>query len=179
MKQSKCVIVLIALLCLALVRCDQQPLEPVSGKQSLLKEGGVPADGNGNKLVEYFEFTETFNCNGEEITLLFAGWGQYKIFGPPNNRHVELGVFHIVWTFTNENGDEFIWRDVGPDLSYVEGDELFIAITGRSTASGNPNRDEINVGHMVINLDTEEVVFIAGNNYGSVYDLACENLGLN
>jgi hypothetical protein len=153
---------------------DQQPLEPASGDQSLLKG---PSDGNGNKLVFQWDYYDISPCsNGEDLTLHDVGWAQFKWFGPPNNKNVELGIFHVVLTFSNSAGDEFVYRDVGPDRVYVEGDEIFVAVSGRSSASGNPDRDEINIGHMVLNMTTGEVVLLAGNNMGNLYELACETL---
>jgi hypothetical protein len=140
-------------------------------------QGGVPADGNGNKFVDAFDFTFPLTCpSGETVTLNIAGWGQFWVFGPPNNRNVELGVFHIAFTYTDAGGDTFVWHDVGPDHFYVDDGDLFVTITGRSTASGNINRDEIVVGHVVLNLTTSEVVFVAGRGLGSVDDLACDAL---
>jgi len=174
MKRSKCVIILLALFSLAMVSCDKQPVEPVPGNQSLLKG---PSDGNGNK--EVFEWDDTYDvtcASGEVLTVHEVGWAQFKVFGPPNNKNVELGIFHIVLTYSNSAGDQFVYRDVGPDRVYVEGDEIFVAISGRSSASGNPNRDEINIGHMVLNMTTGEVVLIAGRGLGSLEDLACDTL---
>ena len=138
---------------------------------------GVPADGNGNKDV--FDFSGgpfPVVCDGEELALDVVGWGQFKVYGPPKNRNVELGVFHLVLTYTNAAGDTFVWRDVGPDHFYVDGGELFVTITGRSTASGTVDRDEIVVGHVVLNLTTNEVVFVAGRELGSVDAMACNAL---
>ncbi len=137
----------------------------------------MPADGTGNKAVFHWDDTYPVTCgNGEELTLHDVGWAQFKIFGPPNNRNVELGVFHIVVTYANAHGDTWVWRDVGPDHLYVDGDELFVTITGRSTASGNVDRDVIVVGHVVLNLTSGEVVFVAGRELGTVDDLACDAL---
>jgi len=164
--------VLVAVL---LVGCDGAPLEPVSGDQPLFS--GVPADGHGNKAVFDWDDTYPVTCgSGEELTLHDVGWAQFKFFGPPNNRNVELGVFHIVLTYANADGDTWVWRDVGPDHVYVDGDEIFVTITGRSTASGNIDRDVIVVGHVVLNLTSGEVVFVAGRELGTVLDLACDAL---
>lgn len=182
MKRSSFFVPLLAILTLVMaalfVGCDGQPvgLEPVSGDQPPLNKG-VPADGNGNKFVDAFDFTEIVTCGGGEIiTQNFAGWAQGRLFGPPNNRNVRLDIFHAVITHTNADGDTFVWRDVGPDHYYVDNDNLFVTISGRSTASGNINRNEIVVGHVVLNLTTREVVFLAGNEYGTLVDLACGEL---
>jgi hypothetical protein len=138
---------------------------------------GVPADGNGNKFVGYWEATWPVSCSGATITGSYAGWGQFRAFGPPNNRNVELAIFHFVFTYMNSNGETWVWRDVGPDRSYVDDNgDLIFAVSGRSTASGTPDRDEIVVGHMVLNATTGVVEFIAGRQLGGVDDLACSEL---
>jgi hypothetical protein len=88
-----------------------------------------------------------------------------------------LGVFHLVLTYTNASGDTWVWRDVGPDHWYVDDDgDLIVTITGRSTASGTPARDEIVVGHVVLNVTDGVVVSVAGRSLGPVDDLACDAL---
>jgi hypothetical protein len=73
--------------------------------------------------------------------------------------------------------ETWVWRDVGPDRSYVDDNgDLIFAVSGRSTASGTPDRDEIVVGHMVLNATTGVVEFIAGRQLGGVDDLACSEL---
>jgi hypothetical protein len=135
---------------------------------------GVPADGNGNKDVFDLDVTFPVTCSsGEVISLNLVGWAQYRVFGQPNNRNAELGIFHLVFTYTNAAGDTFVWNDVGPDHFYIDDGDLFVTITGRSTASGTIDRDEILVGHVVLNLTTDEVVFVAGRGLGNVDDLAC------
>ncbi len=158
--------------------CDGPgPLSPVSGDQLSLNKGGVPSDGNGNKAVFEFDINTPVTCSsGEVINRNDFGWAQYRVFGPPNNRNVLLGIFHDVITYTNADGDTFVWRDVGADRYYIDDGHLFVSITGRSTASGNINRDEIVVGHCVLNLTTGEVVFLAGNEFGNLDDLACDAL---
>jgi hypothetical protein len=151
------------------------PLSPVSGDQPLFS--GMPADGNGNKDVFDFSGGPFAIFCPEEITLDVVGWGQFHVFGPPNNRNVELGVFHLVLTYTNASGDTWVWRDVGPDHWYVDDDgDLIVTITGRSTASGTPARDEIVVGHVVLNVTDGVVVSVAGRSLGPVDDLACDAL---
>jgi hypothetical protein len=157
---------------------DEGPLAPVSGDQPLLDQGGVPSDGNGNKFVFTFVGSFPVNCGGEIITQHFDGWGQFHTFGPPNNRNVELGVFHFIITYVNASGDEFVWNDVGPDLYYEVDGVLFVAITGRSTASGDAGRNNVVLGHVVIRdpFGTPDVVFVAGKDLGPVNDLACDAL---
>ena len=141
---------------------------------------GVPADGDGNKLVFDFDIDAPITCSsGEEINRNDFGWAQFWVFGPPNNRNVELGVFHDVITFTNADGETFVWRDVGPDRYYMQDGDLFVAIAGTSTGSGNTDRTETVAGHVVIRDPfgpTAEVVLIAGNEFGNIDDLACDTL---
>jgi hypothetical protein len=163
------------------VGCDKQPLEPISDTQTLSKKGGVPAEGNDNKFVLKDEWTESYDCGDNILEVNWNLRAQFKVFNPKNKKNVALDVYHIVITFTNESGDKFVYRDVGPDRWYWEGDEFFVAISGRSSASGTNNRDEINLGHAVMKVDPDtwqpyEVVFIAGQGLGNLYDLACAEL---
>jgi hypothetical protein len=63
-------------------------------------------------------------------------------------------------------------HDVGPDLYWLSDDgSVLHAYIGRSlTGSGY-------IGRFVENLDTGEVLFIAGRNVGSLYDQICVPLG--
>jgi len=156
---------------------DSQSVEPASDAQYLSK--GIPADGNGNKYVESDDFTFDIECStGQILNVHYVYWFQFKVFGEPNNRNIDLAVFHLVLTYTNGNGDKFVWHDVGPDHYYMVGDEIFVSITGRSTASGNIDRTDINVGHVVLNETTGELVFEAGRNLGNIDELACSELSL-
>ena len=160
--------------------CTDPPTTPTAlNDQPFFSQGGVPGDGNGNKDVFSWDDTFLVTCiSGEVITLNDVGWAQFRSFGPPNNRNVELGVFHLVETYTNAGGDTFVWRDVGTDRIYFSGDEVFVSIVGTSTASGNINRDVIVVGRVVLKLDAPfgdpvEVVSVAGRELGAIDDLAC------
>ena len=163
---------------LLLAACSDQTTTPTaSNDQPSFLQGGLPADGNGTRAV--FDFSGgpfDIVCNDGQLTRNEAGWGQFREFGQQNNRNVELDVFHFIITYTNADGDRFVWRDVGPDHYYLEGGELFVTVTGRSTASGNIDRTQIVVGHVVLNLSTGEVVFAAGRELGTVNDLACDAL---
>lgn len=175
-----------AVLCLASCERGGGPTEPVANPlqptiaaspSTAQTVAGVPADGNGNKFVGYWEATWPVSCGGATITGSYEGWGQFRSFGPPKNRNVELGVFHLVFTYMNSDGERWVWRDVGPDRSYVDDNgDLIVTVTGRSTASGTPDRDEIVVGHVVLNATTGVVEFIAGRPLGAVDDLACSEL---
>ena len=139
-----------------------------SADQPLL--GQAPADGNGNKTVLTFDFDVSITCTGgEDLVANFVGWTQIRLFQQPNNRNVELDVFHAVVTISNDAGETFVFHDVGPDHYYVEDGNLIVTVTGRSTASGV-------IGHVVFNLDTGEPELVAGNAFGSLADLACDAL---
>jgi hypothetical protein len=144
----------------------------------------TPADGNGNKFVGYWEeFDTPIYCDGDavaDLTVDVVGWWQGREFTQAGNRNVELTVYHLDFTYTNSNGDVWIWRDRGPDRLYFvtnEGGvaELHLAITGRSGLNI--------IGHAVLNLDTGEFVIMAGQHPfgGEIFgptsdDFACEVL---
>ena len=171
---------LLILLMLIMYSCSNELFDEPTGSESFYNEQislkGTPANGNGNKVVMDFDFSYTIDCSSETLSVNVNGWGQFMVFGQPKNPNVDLGVFHVVITYTNPAGETWIWRDVGIDHQYMEDGELFVSIVGRSTASGNIDRDEIVVGHVVLNLDTGETVFTAGRELGVLDDMACDML---
>jgi hypothetical protein len=162
MKKSKSAIALLSLLCLSLVSCNQQPSEPIQNDQSLLKG---PNGGNGMIITEFDE-SWVLACG---VDAHMVGWSQFRVFGQPNNRNVSITVFHLVITYTNAAGDEFVWRDVGPDHWYFVGEDLHISMTGRSTGSGV-------IGHVVFNFTQWQFVQISGYEFGDIDALACLEL---
>jgi hypothetical protein len=127
----------------------------------------APADGSGNKQVFVVDDGPfTINCGTQTIVRHINGWFQVRTFDDPN-RNVELDVFHLAFTFTNAAGEQFLWRDVGPDRYYVSDGTLFVAIVGR--AGGH-------IGRLVVNLATGETVFEAGQDLGLPRDQACAAL---
>lgn len=77
---------------------------------------------------------------------------------------------YLSWlTFTNPaTGTSVTLHDVGPDLVWFSKDgSLLIASIGRSLGGSGY------IGRLVFNLDTGEVVFVAGRFVGSGYDQVC------
>ena len=147
---------------------NPEPLSPSSTHEPLL--AATPADGNGNKLVFPFDFNLEVDCGSDTLDLHIVGWAQVREFGQPNNRNVELAVFHQTGTHTNSAGETFVFKEAGPDRVYFNQDgDLIIATIGRTSFGGV-------FGQVRINLTTGEVEFIAGNAFGSVNALACEAL---
>lgn len=144
------------------------------GDQSMFDK--APADGNGNAVVIEFDGQYPVECASETILAEYSGWARYRWFGPEKNRNIQLGVFHFVFTFTNSSGETWIWRDVGIDRLYMRNGNLYVSVIGTSTASGTVNFDEVVVGHVIINLTTNEVEFVAGRELGALEDLACNAL---
>jgi hypothetical protein len=151
-----------------LLSCD--PSSPNAPASTPNDPSLAPAS-NPNKLVFAFDETTTITCSGGAVlTRNQKGWVQIRGFRGAGTRNLELDVFHQVLTYTNTAGQTFAFRDVGPDRYYLnQAGELVIAITGRSTGSGV-------IGHVVINLDTGEVLLVAGKEFGLVDDLACATL---
>jgi len=158
---------------LVAVGCDQQPAAPATDQVAQTPLFAPHA--NQNKDVWAFQFYWDVDCGGGQILNVdFSGTGQFML---KNGKHnIELNIWHNKWLYTNSSGDTFLWIDTGPDRFYYnDSGELIITVTGTSTASG-PNRDAINVGHMVFNIDTGQVEFIAGRDLGLLDDMACGDL---
>ena len=135
----------------------------------------APADGNGNKSVEVLVGGGVLECGEGDLDVHVEGWEQGKEFNGEGNRNLGLTVFHLDVTYTNSEGDTWVWRDRGPDRVYFDGEFFFLAISGRAGAN--------NIGHLVVNLDTFEIVLQAGQTpfggepfEGSPDDFACETL---
>lgn len=153
------------LLALAMGCGSDAPLSPADVPPSF-----APASTK-NKSVFAFDQTDNVTCPGSGVVLSSnaKGWVQTMTFEQERNKNVVLQVFHQVLTFTNTTtGETFVFRDVGPDHYYLDDEgNLIITITGRSTGSGV-------IGHVVINLATEEVLLVAGKEFGTATALACE-----
>ncbi len=107
---------------------------------------------------------------GADVAVDFEGSLTIHVF---TDRHGawkrEINKYWIRDTFTNvETGASVLLKDVGPDLYSLSRDgHLIIAITGRSlTGSGV-------IGRVVIDLDTGEVLHVAGKDAGSIADQVC------
>jgi hypothetical protein len=146
--------------------CEHPPLTPSA--QPALNQ--APADGNGNKTVLSFNLEVPITCTGgETLVANFVGWTQIRLFQQPSNRNVELDVFHAAVTVANAADETFVFHDVGPDRYYLDSGNLIVTVTGRASASGV-------IGHVVFNLVTGEPELVAGNEFGTLADLACDAL---
>ena len=123
-----------------------------------------------NENKDVYVFTEedalaeaaaaTAGC-GFAIDVTLTGWVQTKTLkaGGGDRQQDSINVFHSDIIYTA--GDmSFRIHDVGPDHYYWLDGVLYVAVTGRSlTGSGV-------IGHVIINAETGEVVFQAGNDQG-------------
>jgi len=125
----------------------------------------APANSNGNKLVFDWEMDWPVDCDGDTVTDMWAdltGWSQFKEFKGNHNRNISLEVFHLDTVYTHiDSGDTWVWRDRGPDHYFIvtndNGEpEVHWSITGRSGWNA--------IGHVVINLETGELVVAAGQH---------------
>jgi hypothetical protein len=123
------------------------------------------------RLVFPIDEPFTVNCGTEELTGTAEGWIAVRVFTQPKNRNVELENFHVVFTYRNSAGQTYTFVEVGPAHVWFDFDtsQFFVDLIGRSAGSGL-------LGRLVVNLDTGEVVFFAGNPVGPSDDLACEAL---
>ncbi len=90
---------------------------------------------------------------------------------PDGRRRVETNVYNQRVTYTNiATGASTRLRDIGPDRTYWLDGRLVAAITGRSvTGSGV-------IGLVIVDFNTGEVLFQAGNEVGNFYDGFCAAL---
>jgi hypothetical protein len=144
--------------------------EPASPSGRGPDYAALPGDGSGTKTVIPIEEEAAVTCpDGTVLVRGIEGWIQVHIFGQPANRNIELDVFHVVLAFTSPSGEIFIFHEAGPDRFYVDGSNLVVAIVGRVAAQGI-------IGRLVIDLETRQVRFLAGQEFGSARLLACQNL---
>lgn len=158
----------VALVVMCLIASACETPAPLGPSPNTPLFANAPADGNGNKQVFMVNIGPTnINCGTQTIVRNIQGWIQVRTFDQPDNRNVELDVFHQNFIFTNAAGDTFVWHDVGPDRYYVSDGILFVAVVGR--AGGH-------IGRLVVNLATGEVEFEAGRDAGLPRDQACAAL---
>jgi len=154
-----------------LAGCDTSaPSATLGPLTTALQSDQAPADGNGNKQVFIIDDGPTpVACpNGEVISRHITGWFQVRLFDQGDSRNVELDVFHQNFTFTNAAGKSWTWEDIGPVQFSLEDGQLMAAIPGRSAGTI--------IGRFVINLETGEVVFEAGQDVAVPRVYACERL---
>ncbi|CAN5866935.1 hypothetical protein BH23GEM9_BH23GEM9_10740 [soil metagenome] len=119
----------------------------------------APADGNGNKLVFTFDFTDPVDCGSEIITRRIQGWFQVRVLGGAGNPNVQIAIFKSTATFTNEAGETYIFRGVDAERYWYEGGQLYVAVHGRLPIA---ELGSFFIGTLILNLDTGEVVFQRG-----------------
>ena len=133
----------------------------------------APKGGNNSEVFEW-DMSWPVDCGGSELLAELSGWSKFREFKGHHNRNISLEVFHLETVYTNDAGDTWVWRDRrragrtradqrdrGPDHYYVVNNELgepevHWAITGRSGWN--------NIGHVVINLETGELILSAGQH---------------
>jgi hypothetical protein len=150
-----------------------EPLSPTTPSSATADSSlGTPADGSGNKEVFVLPGNPvTITCpSGDTLVRVFDGWVQARVFEQAGNRHVELHVVRFSITFTNSEGESFVWNETGVDRVWVEDGKLMIQISGRVGAGGT------NIGTIIIDLDTGETLFSAGQDVALPRVLACEAL---
>lgn len=140
---------------------------------------GAPGNSNGVMEVSIFDDPFELDCDGDGATDVWGveeGFVKFKEFQGEGNKNLEITIFHLNIAYTNAEGDTWVWRDRGPDHLYVDGNgDLILTVTGRSGAN--------NIGHVVANLSTGELVRQAGQApFGGEFfekfsdDYACEVL---
>jgi hypothetical protein len=126
----------------------------------------APADTDTKDVVTLDE-SFSVRCGGG--VRLEGHLGGFVQFMGGEGGNLELNVVHLVFTFTNREGETFVFLDVGPDRVFVKDGQLFLTITGRANVVGT-------IGHVVIDLATGEAVLVAGKAIPALEELACEAL---
>jgi hypothetical protein len=87
---------------------------------------------------------------------------------PDGRRRVQTNVYNQKATYTNvATGTSLRLRDIGPDRTYWLDGRLVTAITGRSLTGAGV------IGLVIVDVETGEVLFQAGNEVGYFYDGFC------
>lgn len=154
-------------LLVALGCADSEPLSPIATDRPLFQE--TPADGNSNKIVTPIDFQLpgfTTCASGETLDLHIVGWLQDRPGSDPPNQP-GIVSFYFNFIYSNAAGEMYVWHQVGVAFFHFdENGDLIVATAGRTLDD---------VGRLVINLTTGEVVDFAGRQ-PFVDDLVCAAL---
>jgi hypothetical protein len=150
-----------------------EPLSPLTVDQPTFQQ--APATGNGQKEIipVDVELPGLIACaNGVALDVHVVGWIQIHATSPAAR---SVNVFHLVFTFSNEAGKTYVFQNVNSDHYYLdENGNLIDAVSGRNGVSGETHSGVI--GRLVINVETGEVLFVAGQNVDAG-NRACAALG--
>ena len=106
---------------------------------------------------------------GFAIDAQVAGHRSATEFAVSGRSVVALYHYAIRITYTNvETGTTIRLRDVGPDRVFTKDGRDYLAVTGRSTTGTG------NIGIVIFDLETGEVVHQAGNDTGFFHDTFCD-----
>lgn len=145
-----------------------EPLAPVFTTQPSFQL--APADGNGNKVVipVDLQFPDYVTCgSGETLDMHLVGFVQVIEFTQPHSHYFLLHQLHLVFTYSNDVGKTFVWREIGWDHLYVaENGDIMDDVAGRNGFDGI-------IGRLVWNVDTGEITFEAGHHVGTSDSQAC------
>lgn len=156
-----------AALCLGWGCASTEPPSPMISDRPLFQQ--APADGNGNKDIFTLDaqFPGFTTCaSGAILDLHIVGWIQTR-----DVSQVPQGILpaHFDFIYSNAAGSTYVWHQVGAErFSFDENGNLILAVAGRLGYDGN-------IGRLVINLDTGELVSITGKGVFAE-DLACAAL---
>ncbi len=147
---------------------------------AVVPASAAPDDGNGNQFVVVLDDVFPVDCGAAGmIEVHVGGWFKGREFQGGGNRNIDLIVFHLVLTYTNEDGATFRYIDVGPDHSYIDKDGNFVlTVTGRP---GSTNESSLQ-GHWVLVFDAPPpagnlISITSHGNLGPTSDeLACDAL---
>lgn len=130
----------------------------------------APAAGNGGKTVIPVAFTAPIGCGAETIQLDGDGWVQVNA---GSGQHVEFSRFHIDYTYSNDAGDTYTFRERGLGHLYFDGGTLFVTVSGRSFST--PFGAGGLAGQFTLNLFTGDLT-TTGNDLGVIDAAACAAL---
>jgi hypothetical protein len=134
--------------------------------------GAQPPQVNKPVVVELDENLQIGCADGTTLDLHIGG--SIKLMPNPN---VGLTVFQVVLTYANEDGETWVYHDVGPDRTYLDDDgNLVIEIMGRP---GNAFGFSLS-GRAVIVVDPETGNVLSATYHGKTGpiqdELACAAL---
>ena len=121
--------------------------------------------------MDIYESAWASDLCGFAIDADVAGHRSATEFSGTGRSVVALYHYAIRVTYTNvETGTTVRLRDVGPDRFFTKDGRNYVAVTGRSTTGTG------NIGIVIFDLETGEVVHQAGNDTGFFYDTFCAEM---